>query len=130
MTMLWMRASIFPWHRKGWLTMGDLSGRTAVVTGSASGFGLCLAEVFLRRGMKVVVADIEQDALDRALESLQAMSSSPEAVMAVVTDVTSAESVNHLADQAFGSYGAVHILRNNAGVRFKEAQRRLRTLPD
>src|SRR5690625_3420878 len=108
MTMLWMRASIFPWHRKGWLTMGDLSGRTAVVTGGASGIGLCLAEVFLRRGMKVVVADIEQAALDRALESLQSMASSPEAVMAVVTDVTSAESVNHLADQAFDRRSEEH----------------------
>lgn len=110
--------------------MGDLSGRTAVVTGGASGIGLCLAEVFLRRGMKVVVADIEQAALDRALESLQSMASSPEAVMAVVTDVTSAESVNHLADQAFDRYGAVHILCNNAGVGIKEAQRRLWTLTE
>src|SRR5690625_6594104 len=58
------------------------------------------------------------------------MASTPEAVMAVVTDVTSAESVNHLADQAFDRYGAVHILCNNAGVGIKEAQRRLRTLTE
>ena len=93
--------------------MDDLNGRVAVVTGGASGIGAALAARFVAEGMKVVVADVEEAALEKAVATLT--ESGGEAI-GVLTDVTSFEAVDALADAAYEAYGAVHILCNNAGV--------------
>lgn len=106
--------------------MLDLKGKTAVVTGGASGVGRCLVEVFLEKGMRVFAADVEQTALDAAVAELRKRYG--DHVAGVRTDVTDASSVERLAENVFSATGAVHVLCNNAGVGIKEAQRRLWTL--
>jgi NAD(P)-dependent dehydrogenase (short-subunit alcohol dehydrogenase family) len=93
--------------------MQQLQGRVAVVTGAASGIGLALATRFAAAGMKLVLADIETAALQRALAALQAQGT---AALAVRVDVADAASVEHLAAAAYDAFGAVHLLCNNAGV--------------
>ncbi|MEX2256984.1 MAG: SDR family NAD(P)-dependent oxidoreductase [Acidimicrobiia bacterium] len=90
--------------------MQELDGKIAVVTGGASGIGLALARAFLGEGMQVVVADVEQGALDRATAELG------DGVTGVLTDVSKPESVEALADATFSRHGACHVLCNNAGV--------------
>ena len=93
--------------------MKDLSGKVAVVTGAASGIGLAMAERFAGEGMRVVLADIEADALSAAASRMRAAGHD---VCSVRTDVSKAGDVEHLADVALDRYGAVHIACNNAGV--------------
>jgi NAD(P)-dependent dehydrogenase (short-subunit alcohol dehydrogenase family) len=93
--------------------MRDFKGRVAVVTGAASGIGRGLAERCAREGMKVVLADVEEPALQEAAARLKATGAE---VLAVKTDVASYESVTALAEVALGAYGGVHLLFNNAGV--------------
>ena len=93
--------------------MDDLRGKVAVVTGSASGIGRALVEGFLAEGMKVVLGDIEADALAGTVEQLRLAGGD---VVGVRTDVTDINSVTALADAAFGAFGKVHVLCNNAGV--------------
>jgi NAD(P)-dependent dehydrogenase (short-subunit alcohol dehydrogenase family) len=90
--------------------MQELNGKVAVVTGGASGIGLALARAFLTEGMKVVIADVEQTALDAATAQLGGD------VLGVVTDVSNPGSVHALADATFDAHGACHLLCNNAGV--------------
>jgi len=92
--------------------MEDLQDRVAVVTGGASGIGLAMGRAFAAEGMKVVLADIEVDALDKAVADL------PEGteVEAVVCDVSDPVQVDALRDQALERFGAVHVVCNNAGV--------------
>jgi NAD(P)-dependent dehydrogenase (short-subunit alcohol dehydrogenase family) len=92
--------------------METLAERVAVVTGGASGIGLALARAFLGEGMKVVIADVEHGALDRARTELSSVGD----VTGVVTDVTDAHAVERLADTTFDTFGACHVLCNNAGV--------------
>ncbi len=89
------------------------AGQVAVVTGGASGIGLSLAELFGRRGLAVVVADVEATALAEAVAHLSGHDID---VLGVETDVTSAEAVNALADAAFDWKGHVNVVCNNAGV--------------
>ena len=89
--------------------MQDLAGKVAVVTGGASGIGLALARQLLVENMKVVIADIEAGALERAQAELGD-------VTTVVTDVTDPKSVDALADAVYAAHGACHLLCNNAGV--------------
>jgi len=89
------------------------AGQVAVVTGGASGIGLGLCHEFGRRAMSVVVADIEAEAMDRAVEELVAADID---AIGVQCDVTSEASMQDLADQAFGWRGHVNIVCNNAGV--------------
>jgi NAD(P)-dependent dehydrogenase (short-subunit alcohol dehydrogenase family) len=91
----------------------SLAGRVAVVTGGASGIGLALARAFVGEGMKVVVADVEEAALARAVADLAAGGG---AVAGVRTDVTDHAAVEHLADETWRRFGACHVLCNNAGV--------------
>ena len=90
--------------------MKNFQGRVVVVTGGASGVGKALAKAFLGEGMKVVLADVEEPALKSTTEELGGD------VIAVVTDVSDARSVQALADRVFDVHGACHILCNNAGV--------------
>ena len=93
--------------------MKDFQGKTAVVTGAASGIGRALTEKCIQEGMRVVLADVEATALNRAAEELKASGGD---VLAVQTDVSNAEQVEVLAQKAFATYNAVHLLFNNAGV--------------
>src|SRR2546423_9320196 len=93
--------------------METLEGRGAVVTGGASGIGFARGEELGRRGARVVLADIEAAALEPAVERLRAAGTEAHGV---VCDVTSADAVNALADEAFSRLGAVHVVFNNAGV--------------
>ncbi|NBE54899.1 SDR family NAD(P)-dependent oxidoreductase [Streptomyces boluensis] len=88
-------------------------GQVAVVTGAASGIGLAMARRFAADGLKVVLADVERSALDRAAADLRADGAE---VHARVVDVSERDSVTELADAAYDTYGAVHVLCNNAGV--------------
>ncbi|QMU68929.1 SDR family NAD(P)-dependent oxidoreductase [Streptacidiphilus sp. P02-A3a] len=90
-----------------------LPGQVAVVTGAAGGIGLAMAERFAAEGLRVVLADVEEPALDKAVASLRERGA--EAV-GRVTDVSEPDSVRALADAAYGVFGAVHVLCNNAGV--------------
>jgi len=93
--------------------MKDFQDKVAVVTGAASGIGRALAEKSAQEGMKVVLADVEESALKQAEEELKASGAN---VLAVRTDVSKAGDVEALAQKAFDTYGAVHLLFNNAGV--------------
>lgn len=104
---------------------GEFQGKTAVITGGASGVGYCLCELFAQQGMNVVLADIELAALEASAAFLQEQGLS---VIGVQADVTSPESMVALEATSREAFGNVHILCNNAGVGIKEAQRRLWTL--
>ena len=93
--------------------MKDFRGKTAVITGAASGIGLALATRCVEEGMKVVMADVEEPALSAAAASL---ASGGADVLAIPTNVSHREDVEALADRAYEAYGAVHLLCNNAGV--------------
>ena len=93
--------------------MQQFAGRVAVVTGAASGIGYGLAERFTREGMKVVLADVESGALDEATRRLRETGAE---VRAVRCDVAHAEEVQELANSAVSTFGAVHVVCNNAGV--------------
>jgi NAD(P)-dependent dehydrogenase (short-subunit alcohol dehydrogenase family) len=93
--------------------MQDLRGKTAVVTGGASGIGLAMAEAFGREGMNVMIADIEAEALAAAVEGLRAKQVRAEGV---ITDVTSRESVRKAALETIAKFGKVHVVCNNAGI--------------
>lgn len=93
--------------------MKNFEGRVAVVTGGASGIGFALASRFAQEGMKVVLADIEEPALEAAVTRLRQQEHE---VLGVVTDVTKPEALERLAQQALDTFGKVHVLCNNAGV--------------
>ena len=93
--------------------MKDVRDRVAVVTGAASGIGRALAERFCAAGMKVVLSDVEVDALQQATAALREQGAS---VHAAPADVASAEQVRALAQETLRVFGAVHVVCNNAGV--------------
>jgi NAD(P)-dependent dehydrogenase (short-subunit alcohol dehydrogenase family) len=93
--------------------MQHFTGRVAVVTGGASGIGFGLAERFASEGMKLVVADVEQQALADAAQRLRASGAE---VVDVRCDVSRAEEVEAVAARALDAFGAVHVVCNNAGV--------------
>lgn len=92
--------------------MNELRDRVAVVTGGASGVGKALAKAFLSEGMKVVLADVEEPALKATAEELGALGE----VSSRVTDVRRFEALETLADHTYSTFGACHLLCNNAGV--------------
>ena len=93
--------------------MRDFAGKVAVVSGAASGIGFGLATRFVEEGMRVVMADIEESALDAAVARLRQRGFD---VLGVLTDVSDAESVAALARHTVAAYGKVHVVCNNAGV--------------
>jgi NAD(P)-dependent dehydrogenase (short-subunit alcohol dehydrogenase family) len=97
--------------------MRELGGKSAVVTGGASGIGRAIVARLARAGMRVVVADVEATALAAAVEELRAGGAE---VTGVVVDVTRFESVQALERRAVETYGPVHVLCNNAGVGAQE----------
>jgi NAD(P)-dependent dehydrogenase (short-subunit alcohol dehydrogenase family) len=92
--------------------MEKLQGKTAVVTGAASGIGLALCEAFAAEGMCVVMADVDRARLREAADHI----TSEADILAVATDVTRYDAVTALADAATERFGAVDVLCNNAGV--------------
>ena len=93
--------------------MDEFVDRVAVVTGAGSGMGKAFAKRFAAEGMKVVVADVERDALATTVKELRASGAE---TLGVLTDVSSASAVRYLADAATEEFGDVHLLCNNAGV--------------
>ncbi len=93
--------------------MKELRDKVAVVTGAASGIGLALCERFLDEGMRVVMADVEQTALDREVARLDPEC---ERVLGVRTDVRRWEEVAALAERTLERFAGVHVVCNNAGV--------------
>lgn len=93
--------------------MNDFQDRVAVITGAASGFGLEFARRGARLGMKLVLADVQPDALAAAETEIRALGAQ---VLAVQCDVSQGEQVQALADRTIAHFGAVHLLFNNAGV--------------
>lgn len=87
-----------------------LEGKTAIVTGGASGFGAGIVRKFIQEGARVMVADINADAAAAFAADIG------EAAMAQTVDVSSGDSVKQMADAALGAFGKVDILVNNAGV--------------
>ena len=92
--------------------MKNVEGKVAFITGGASGAGFGMAQIFLKAGMKVVIADVRQDNLNRAMSYF---GSNPN-IEAVQLDVTDREAFAKAADKAEQVFGKVHILCNNAGV--------------
>jgi len=91
----------------------DLPGKVAVVTGAASGIGKAMCNAFVARGMKVVMADVEEPALQGACAELAEGGAE---VVASYCDVSDQSSVEALAEESFSRFGAVHLVCNNAGV--------------
>ncbi len=93
--------------------MKDFKDKVAVITGGASGLGLAMARRFAAEGMKLVLADVEEEAL-RKVETEFRKAGVP--VIGIRTDVSRAQDVERLAEKTLATFGAVHLLCNNAGV--------------
>ena len=91
----------------------DFKNKTAVLTGAGSGFGLECARIGAKLGMNLVLADVQQDALDKTVAEMQAAGAQ---VLAMRVDVSKADQMQALADAAFKRFGAPHFVFNNAGV--------------
>ena len=93
--------------------MRDVAGKTAFITGGASGMGLAMARSFAKAGMKVVIADIEQAARDAAQAEFE---SSNAEFLVLPLDVTDRDAMKEAADATEERFGKVHVVCNNAGV--------------
>ncbi len=91
----------------------DFKQKTAVLTGAGSGFGLEMARIGARLGMNLVLADVQQDALDAAAAEVQAAGAQ---VLAMKVDVSQADQVEALGTATQARFGAPHLVFNNAGV--------------
>ena len=93
--------------------MRQFEGKVAVITGGGSGFGAAFARQAQRLGMRIVLADVQADALEQQVEALRREGAE---VIGVRCDVSSDAEVARLAEAAYGRFGAVNLLFNNAGV--------------
>jgi len=93
--------------------MKQFENKVAVITGGASGFGKEFARIGASLGMKLVLADVQEDALDSTVAEFKAQGTQ---VIGLRTDVSKAEQVQALADAAMTAFGEVNLLFNNAGV--------------
>ncbi len=92
--------------------MQDLAGKTAIITGGASGIGLGISRALLDAGMNIAIGDVQEDALRTAAESLAV----PERLFTAQLDVTDREAFAAFADAVEERFGNIHLLANNAGV--------------
>lgn len=95
--------------------MADLTGKTAVVTGAASGIGFAIAKSLAAAGATVCLADIQKDALDSSVVELK---NAGGLVMSAVVDVSSETAVRSLSEAVFRETGGADILINNAGLQY------------
>jgi len=95
--------------------MENVEGKVAFITGGASGIGLGIAKVFVKNGMKVVIVDMRQDALDEAMAYFKD-NGNEGSVHPINLDVTDREAYKLAADEAERVFGKIHVLINNAGV--------------
>jgi NAD(P)-dependent dehydrogenase (short-subunit alcohol dehydrogenase family) len=93
--------------------ISDFKGKTAVLTGGASGFGLECARIGASLGMNLVIVDVQADALKQAHDELKSQGAT---VMAKKVDVSNADAMQGLASAVFERFGAPHFVFNNAGV--------------
>jgi NAD(P)-dependent dehydrogenase (short-subunit alcohol dehydrogenase family) len=93
--------------------MKNFQGRTAVITGAGSGFGLEVARLAAARGMNLVLVDVQVDALERAADEMRKLGA---AVLAARVDVSMADERVALGAQARARFGAPHVVFNNAGI--------------
>jgi NAD(P)-dependent dehydrogenase (short-subunit alcohol dehydrogenase family) len=93
--------------------MQEFKDKVAVITGAASGLGLAMARRFAREGMKLALGDVEEEPLRRVEQEFR-RSSIP--VLAIRTDVSRGHDVERLAEKTLATFGAVHVVCNNAGV--------------
>lgn len=91
----------------------DLSGRTAIVTGAASGLGAACAEAMAEAGANVVLADVDGDGLSRTQESIRAVGRQS---LSVICDITNEAAVDEMVNRAITTFGGIEILINNAGI--------------
>ncbi|MCL2409161.1 MAG: SDR family NAD(P)-dependent oxidoreductase [Oscillospiraceae bacterium] len=91
--------------------MENLKGKTAFITGGASGIGLGLAKACAKEGMNIVIVDLRQSAIDEAMPSLKDWP-----VLAIQLDVTDRAAYEKAVDQAEAKFGNIHLLANNAGI--------------
>jgi NAD(P)-dependent dehydrogenase (short-subunit alcohol dehydrogenase family) len=93
--------------------ISDFNNKTAVLTGAGSGFGLECARIGAKLGMNLVLADVQQDALDKAVAEISALGAK---VLPFKLDVSKADQVEALGKATFEKFGAPHFVFNNAGV--------------
>jgi len=93
--------------------MQDFSQRTAVITGGASGIGLGMARSFAKRGMQLVLADLDEGLLR---DAEQEFSDAGVSVMSQICDASKLEDIEHLAEATIDRFGSVHVVCSNAGV--------------
>ena len=93
--------------------ISDFKGKTAVITGAGSGFGLACARIGASLGMRLVLIDVQQDSLDAASAELQAAGAQ---TLAFRLDVSDAAQMEAMADSVKAQWGAPHLVFNNAGV--------------
>lgn len=90
-----------------------LEGRVAIVTGAGSGMGEAIAKLYAEQSMKVVVADLNEDAVNRVVDDIKTIIP---CVLGVVTDVTKQEHLQNLVDKTLEKFGTIDVLINNAGI--------------
>jgi NAD(P)-dependent dehydrogenase (short-subunit alcohol dehydrogenase family) len=93
--------------------MNEFNDKVAFITGGASGIGFGMAQAFAERGMRIMLADIDREALEKSESELAAR---PAEVASVVCDVSDPRSVENARDATLDRFGGVHVLCNNAGV--------------
>lgn len=96
--------------------MNEFTGKVAFITGAASGIGLGMAKAFAERGMRIMLADIDAETLENSVAQLASNGMPSSALGSVVCDVSDRLSLDRARDETLETFGAVHVLCNNAGV--------------